>query len=244
MKYSILRKLPKSKQHPKGVTVYLKNRKGEKVFSFADFAAITAKLRTKGLKRDIDYKVEYHLPPKARPVPEPRWEVNEAGLAQRNGANAHRGIVLHSTEGHDRPGVSDIRGVNSYLRNKGYGVHVVIDGEGNQLKGANWSDRVSHCKGANSTHVGIEMIGFARWRTKDWIWMGKTKRRQLEAVAQTIAYLCDHLDIPIKIDRQHGISTHAMHPEGGHWDPGPGFPIGYVMKRAKAIRNGYRFPKG
>ena len=245
--YSILRHLPPSKKYPKGVSIYLKH-KGNRVFDYAAFAKITKQLRAKGLEKgdDKDYSIEYHLPkqpPKPKPVPEPKWEVNEASIARVNGSNAHRGIVLHSTEGHDRPGVSDIRGVNSYLRGKGYGIHIVVDGEGNQLKGANWSALVYHCKGANSTHVGIEMIGFARWTTKDWIWgPNKTKRKQLEAVAECLAYLCDHLDIPIKLDKHHGICTHAMWPEGGHWDPGKGFPLKYVMKRAKAIRASYRNP--
>jgi hypothetical protein len=102
---------------------------------------------------------------------------------------------------------------------------------------------VYHAIGANSTHIGIEQVGFARWRLKDWLWAGKKKRKQLQAVAELIAYICDQEGIPIKRGVEHGISMHSEHPEGGHTDPGKGYPIAYVVKQAKAHYDKYRHPQ-
>lgn len=179
--------------------------------------------------------------PKPRPVPAPVW-IDEAKKAKRHGTNARRGIVLHSTESHDRPGTSDIRGINEYLRSKDYGVHYVVDGDGNVLRGAYHRDLVYHAVGANDSHIGIEQVGFARWSLKDWLWVGKKKREQLQKVAELIAYICDKEGIPIKRGVEHGISMHSEHPAGGHTDPGKGYPIAYVIKQAKAHYNKYRHP--
>lgn len=177
-----------------------------------------------------------------RPVPRPDW-IDEAAQANRKGENSRRGILLHSTESHDRPGTTDVRGVNSYLRDKGYGVHYVVDGEGNVLRGAYHKDLVYHGKGANVTTIGIEMVGFARWTTKDWLWMGTTKRKQLQRVAELIAYICDQEGIAIRMAKDNGISLHSQWPEGGHTDPGKGFPSGYVLKQAKVHYDKYRNPQ-
>lgn len=180
--------------------------------------------------------------PKARPVPAPKW-INRAAAAKRNGTNARKGIVLHSTESHDRPGTTDVRGVNEYLRSKGYGVHYVIDGEGNVLRGAYHKDLVYHARGANATHIGIEMVGFARWTVKDWLWDDGVKRKQLQRVAETVAYICDQEGIAIRLAKSNGVSLHSQWPEGGHTDPGKGFPWRYVLKQAKVHYDKYRNPQ-
>lgn len=173
-------------------------------------------------------------------VVKPKIAVQRAKQAKSHGVNTRQGIVLHSTESHDRPGLSDINGIISYLNGKGYGIHYVVDGSGNIGQGAYHRNLVYHCKGANATHIGIEMIGQAKWTTKQWLWnpigSGKRQRKQLAAVAHLIAYICDREAIPIRLNADYGVSRHSDHPAGGHWDPGPGFPIGYVLKRAAKIR--------
>jgi len=178
---------------------------------------------------------------KSRPVPRPDW-IDEAAKAKVHGTNSRRGIILHSTESHDRPGTTDVKGVNAYLRNKGYGIHYVVDGEGNVLRGAYHKNLVYHARGANATHIGIEMVGFARWTTKDWLWMGTTKRRQLQEVAELIAYICDQENIDIRFALDNGVSLHSQWPLGGHTDPGKGFPWRYVLKQAQAHYDKYRNP--
>lgn len=241
IKYSVVRVIRKTGKPP--VRYYVRGPRGTKVFGFKSFQSITRRLRKAGL----EYEVKYHLPPKPRPVPQPTLAVNEASKAVVNGVNAKQGVVLHSTESHDRPGTEDIRAINSYLRNKGYGVHYIVDGEGNILKGAHHADLVYHCAGANSTHIGIEMVGRAAWKTRRWLWdptaTGRKRRKQLQVVAELVAFICDSEEIGIRLDKDHGVSRHSDHPEGGHWDPGKSFPIGYVLKQARRHRAKYRNPK-
>lgn len=241
IKYSIVRVIRKPGKDP--VRFYVRGPQGTKVFGFKTFQSLTRRYRKAGL----EYEVKYHLPPKSRPVPQPKLAADESELAVVNGVNAKNGVVLHSTESHDRPGLSDVKGVNSYLRGKGYGVHYIVDGDGNILKGADHGDRVSHCKGANSTHIGIEMIGRAAWKTRRWLWdptpTGRKRRKQLRAVIELVAFICDSEEIGIRLDKDHGVSRHSDHPEGGHWDPGKSFPIGYVLKQARRHRAKYRRPQ-
>lgn len=180
--------------------------------------------------------------PKPKPVPRPKW-IDEAPKAKRHGTNSRVGIILHSTESHDRPGTTDVRGVNAYLRSKDYGVHYIVDGEGNVLRGAYHKDLVYHAAGANATHIGIEQVGFARWTVKDWLWDDGVKRKQLQEVAELIAYICDQEGIAIRLSKTNGISLHSQWPEGGHTDPGKGYPWRYVLKQAKAHYDKYRNPQ-
>lgn len=184
-------------------------------------------------------------------VPHPRVSVDRIRMGNKQGTRtAPKVIVLHSTESKDRPGVSDVEGVLKFLERTedGLGVHAVVDGEGNVGRGAGDFDIVYHVRGANAFGLGIEMVGFARWKTTDWLYTklptkkGRAARarrvvlrRQLLVVAQLIAHWSTVHDIPIVLSTSHGVATHAMFPEGGHWDPGPGFPLGYVLRQARRI---------
>jgi hypothetical protein len=185
------------------------------------------------------------------PVHHPKIAVDRRDHARvaSGKTNARRVIVLHSTEGSDRAGASDVDGVLKYLEGKGYGVHACIDGEGNVGRGAYDRQVVSHCKGANSISLGIEMIGFARWSTRDWLYakLPTAKgaqaradrivlRAQLLRVAHLMAYWSQQHDIPLMLSPVHGVARHSDFPAGGHWDPGPGFPIGYVLRHARRIK--------
>lgn len=176
-------------------------------------------------------------------VPRLKLAVDWAYKANNKGHNRKRVIVLHSTESHDREGVSDIKGVMSYLNNKGYGIHYVVDGEGNIGRGAYHSDLVYHCAGANSFAIGIEMIGEAKWPSRKWTRRltreGRKDWAQVKAVARLIAYISDKEDIPLKLSTDHGVARHSDFPEGGHWDPGPGFPTRWVLRRARMLKRFY-----
>lgn len=177
----------------------------------------------------------------------PKIAVDRAPHAQAHGTNKRRVIILHSTESHDHPGITDIVGILTYLERANLGIHYVVDGEGLIGRGAYHIDLVYHAKGANSIGIGIEMIGRAAWPTKRWLRDPDTRqaRKQLAAVAKLIAYISREENIPLKMSTTHGIACHRDFPEGGHWDPGPGFPIGYVLKRARFYKALYavRRPK-
>lgn len=172
----------------------------------------------------------------------PVLAVDRADHAHVTGFNRADVIVLHSTESHDRPGTSDVEGILTYLEGKDYGVHYVVDGDGNIGRGAYHHQRVSHCKGANSFAIGIEMIGRAAWPMKRWSFDPDTRkaRKQLAAVAKLIAHISREESIPLRMSTTLGVACHRDFPEGGHWDPGPGFPIGWVMKRARLYRRIYK----
>lgn len=108
--------------------------------------------------------------------PKPYVHVQRAKYGNAHGGLQPRGVVLHSTESHDRPGNSDVQGVLQYLENTpdNLGIHFVVDKTGRVGQGAYTNRLVYHAAGANSTHIGIEMIGFARFSLKQW----RARRRQ------------------------------------------------------------------
>jgi N-acetyl-anhydromuramyl-L-alanine amidase AmpD len=200
----------------------------------ADADKVAAKVESQGKMA--------HVHAASMPVPRPR--IDTVVLSPSQGENERRVIVLHSTESHDREGVSDVEGILNYLRDQGLGVHYCVDGEGYLGQGAEHHHLVYHCKGANSFSIGIEQVGFAAWKTRRWLWdpteHGKVARKQLVKVAELIAYIADSEGIPIKRSTTHGVACHKDFPAGGHWDPGPGYPLGYVLRRARKIRRQYR----
>ena len=160
-------------------------------------------------------------------------------LVESHGSHRPVRIILHDTESHDWKGIRDIVGVAEYWHNSGngFGAHVIVDAEGN----AGWcvsSDRIAwHCARANTGSLGIEQIGFARFSRP--MWMGRKK--QLDRVAKIIAQWSMEYDIPLKIDVEMGISTHAMQTKyknvyGGHTDPGFGYPLYYVLFKARQLK--------
>lgn len=171
-------------------------------------------------------------------VRKPHVLVDRSKRAQTHSTHTKDTIVVHCTQSKDRDGADDIVGVLKYLENKGYGVHYVVDGDGNIGKGAKHSDVVYHCLGENSHTIGIEMIGMAQWPTARWLYSRGTRKRyrkQIQTVAHLIAYISDQEGIPLKHDSP-GVMRHMDYPAGGHTDPGKGFPFGYLMKHARRIK--------
>ncbi len=162
----------------------------------------------------------------------PHIHVDRRSTGNTHGAQRPYRIVLHSTESHDRPGNSDIIGVLSYLERTPdkLGIHFVVDKEGRVGQGASVLRMCYHAAGANANSVGIEMIGFARFTVKTWY----QRRRQLKKVALLLAYLSVRFDIPLVHNVQHGVCLHRDIPQGGHWDPGYGFPLRRVLRWARA----------
>lgn len=150
------------------------------------------------------------------------------------------GVVVHATESHDRDGASDLIGVAMYLENTknkpgmgvGLGVHRIIDEEGMIARTAKVhapGNMVYHAPGANSTHLGIELIGFARFDLAKWL----SRRKQLRALAWELAYLSQRLDFPLRYNKHWGVSLHRDFPLGGHSCPGPRFPLRRVLRMAR-----------
>lgn len=176
------------------------------------------------------------MPKKKRVKKKPKLAVDRRRTANSRGTLKPRLIVLHTTEGHDREGASDIAGVLVYLENKGYGVHFCIDKEGLVGQGATINKIVYHVAGANSRSIGIEMIGFARFSLRNWL--GRPK--QLRKVAIMLAWLHLRTGIPLRRSKTFGVALHRDFPEGGHHDPGNFFPTRRVIRMArKYAKNGW-----
>lgn len=149
--------------------------------------------------------------------------------------------IFHSTESHDVPhSIADIVGVIEFWKRNPYpsgtlnGAHYLTDAEGFIGQIGTLADILQHTGGANTGSVGVEQVAFARFTPAMWA----TRPRQLDAAAKIIAYLNHHHGIPITKSTDRGISTHrmqsAIHPESmGHSDPGLGWPMRFIMRRAR-----------
>lgn len=175
-------------------------------------------------------------------------------------AQAKDMVVLHETISPDYAGLADIRGVSEYLDAKDYGIHAVIDADGNLAwaRGLRrcifWHTASSGTKGSggvNTRSIGIELVSripadfnttasrFAAW----W-----KRKAELDKAALLIAWLSKQEPIPLEWSdgRSPGVTTHWQVTQtfgvpGGHVDcfprhKGGYFPAMYVIQRARLLR--------
>lgn len=155
-------------------------------------------------------------------------------LVESHGPHAPLRIILHDTESHDSRGIRDIEGVCNYWHSQGlgYGSHILVDSDGLTGMAVAPSFVAWHTARRNTGSLGIEQIGFARFSNALW-W---TRQAQLHKVAKWCAWWSKTYDIPLQVDIEHGISTHAMQSRafgGDHYDPGKGYPLGYLIRLAR-----------
>lgn len=152
-----------------------------------------------------------------------------------HGEHTPRRIVLHDTESHDVKGIADIAGIATFWHNQGlgYGSHFIVDGEGLLGQGT-WGGNIAwHVASHNTGSIGIEQIGYARWKGAAWL----DRKSQLNRVAHLVAFLSDYWDIPLVHSTDHGVCMHRDF-KGDHTDPGTAYAIAafpHVMRRAKSI---------
>lgn len=153
-------------------------------------------------------------------------------------------IVLHTTEGSNHPGITDLEGLGSLFdtRSAEASSHVANDGEGNDARFVPDSEKAWTESAANSFGLSIEQIGFASTSRAEWF---KKYPRQLANTARWIAYWSEKYDIPIRrgaapagILLRKGVASHKQLGilGGGHSDPGPGYPFRYVLALAKYFK--------
>lgn len=149
-------------------------------------------------------------------------------------------VVLHDTESHSIPGLSDIEGIYNFWKDqgKGYGAHFVVDRTGTIGQGAPMRSEMWHTGNFNNGSVGIEQIGFASYTKLIW---SKAHRDQLRSVAKLLAWLHISFDIPLHVPANiwdSGVVTHRMVSASGidpsgHTDPGAGYPLLFVLWLAR-----------
>lgn len=166
-------------------------------------------------------------------------------------------VVLHETVSHDAPGVSDIRGVASYMDAHGLEVHLIIDRERNSgwcyKTDAIYDHTASAGGNVNTRAVGIELISDIPMLTSNAArraaWDDPRRRAQLDKAAEWIAWLSTVRPIPLRYsagDRP-GVTTHWHVSKtylggSGHWDCWPRhaphggyFPALYVVSKARQL---------
>jgi hypothetical protein len=163
---------------------------------------------------------------------EPRPEITASVVNQssRNGVKP-RIIVLHTTEGHNRPGLSDLRGLVSFFDNPSSRVssHVANDAEGNDARIVPDERKAFTQAAFNSVALSIEQIGFAS--------QTHFPEAQLRNTASWIAHWSKKFGIPITHSTRHGVCQHKDlgSAGGGHHDCGPHYPLAKVLSMARSM---------
>jgi N-acetyl-anhydromuramyl-L-alanine amidase AmpD len=146
-------------------------------------------------------------------------------------------IVLHSTEGCRKTDCGNVsaRGIAEFFSNTSAKVssHLVVDDKPACERCVPDTDRAWAAGAANDRGLQIEMVATAHWTRGGW----EARARLLEASAALVGAWCERWKIPARYvgvdgirQKRAGIVTHAdvskaFKVEGGHWDPGPGFPM-------------------
>ncbi len=162
-------------------------------------------------------------------------------------------VVLHETVSPDYPGFADVLGVARYLPAQGYGIHGIVDSEGNLAWDVYGDTHVlyhtaSNGGGVNTRSIGIEQISNVMIQYPDqqrrWVWWWQ-RNRQLDKVAKVLAYLQRTHAIPLQYSdgRAPGVTTHwsvtkTYGVAGGHVDCWPRHLGGYypalrLLRRAQ-----------
>lgn len=152
--------------------------------------------------------------------------------SSRNGKRPNR-IVLHTTEGHNRPGVGDLTDLAHYFDGVDASAHLGIDAEGNAIRMV--PDELKAWTEAyyNATSLSIEQIEKAATSKKEWI---RDYHPGLIRVAQACAHWSlKYPQIKLKKSVGNGICEHKHLGKlgGGHSDCGPGYPLKYVIYLAR-----------
>ncbi len=153
--------------------------------------------------------------------------------SSRNGT-ACRVIVMHTTEGHNRPGISDITGLASFFDNASVQAssHYAVDQEGNSVRMVPDAEKAWTVTVSNPFTLNIEQIGFAASSKSYWV---KDYHNGLRRCAEILADWSVKYDIPLRYSTSNGVCSHNDLP-GDHWDPGPNYPFQYLIWWARYIK--------
>lgn len=195
-------------------------------------------------------KASARLKLRRRQVAEARAHMNAGALSpertrispcksSRGGARP-RVIVLHITVSHNRPGLADIDAILEYFSHPSTQAssHIVNDAEGHDARCVPDAEKAWTQAAYNPLALSIEQIEYSDKRTRqEWL---DGNRRQLDNTAAWIAYWSRKYGIPITRSTSHGVCQHRDlgSAGGGHSDCGPGYPLDYVLSKARKIAAG------
>ena len=160
-------------------------------------------------------------------------------------------IVLHTTTDpdggrpffRDKPGLKDLKRLGAWFANPDSAVssHVANDAQGHDARYVKDRRKAWTEVAFNSVSLSIEQIGTDSYSRGKWL---NQRAAQLENTAKWIAYWHRRWRIPIARAKvsgstvtRPGVATHAQlgSAGGGHDDPGPGYPLGHVLVRARSL---------
>jgi N-acetyl-anhydromuramyl-L-alanine amidase AmpD len=156
-------------------------------------------------------------------------------------------IVLHSAECAETPVAAE--NLASWGGTAQGSWHYAVDND-SITRSVEDHHRAFHAKQVNAYSLGVEQAGKASQTAEQWD--DPYSRALLERTAHLLAWLCHRHVIPVEfvsaaeIAAQHphggvwGITTHAecsraFGVAGGHWDPGPNYPLQKVLTRVTEI---------
>lgn len=88
---------------------------------------------------------------------------------------------------------------------------------------------------ANGYAVQAELCAFAGWDAAEWA----RHPVILENCARWVAEEAERFGIPLVRSSDRGVCGHVdVSGQGGHWDPGPAFPMDHVIQMAQTIAGG------
>lgn len=145
-------------------------------------------------------------------------------------------VVLHTTEGHEREGASDVYGIAGYFDNSASQAssHRVVDGEGNSLILVPDAEKAWTQAAFNPTSLSIEQVGFSAYNTNNWI---RDYHNGLRYVAGCLVQWHEKYGIRLRHSVSNGICQHKDlgAAGGGHHDCGDFYPERYVTYWARYL---------
>lgn len=167
-------------------------------------------------------------------VKPPPHDTRIKGPAGREGKP--RCVIVHTTQGSQRPGPSDRHGVLDYIAARGICVPWITDNDG-ITRMAPWGHLGdNHACGLDDKATGIEQVGMAQWSRKYWL---REYRPTIRHTAWVVAYEVARMGLPVN---QRTLEAHVFgHAEdekcdrsacSDHWDPGSGFPFDVLFEDA------------
>jgi len=146
-------------------------------------------------------------------------------------------IVVHITVSHNRPGLSDIDAILNFFASPASQAssHIVNDAEGHDARCVYDRDKAWTQAAYNPMALSVEQIEPAPKSRERWM---RENRRQLENTARWIAHWSALYGIPIRFSTVKGCCEHRHLGQagGGHTDCGDGYPLDWVLAKAREYR--------